>query len=225
MITADEIRTDIAECEKKISRLEKTWHLRDNYFDRENAAAELSGLVQYVARQREELAEAEAAERATRNTVDQLTAVATRSGNPAAVAVAHVVSGVAADSNPVANEPLHAVSVDEPLYGPTARAMRDALRKTLPAHANTGDSDPDVEEALRRIKPRKSAALEKIAAHFTTHRPADPMTEAARMTVALRTAGGAAAARPILRRLPFPAGRVSRGEYGQQVLAQVGGAR
>ncbi|MEV6102644.1 hypothetical protein [Nocardia sp. NPDC051981] len=223
MSTTDDIRTDITECEKRIARLERTWHLHNSHYDRQNAASELSGLVQYVARQREELAEAEAAERATQDTVDQLTAAATRSGDPAAVAVAHVVSGVAADSNPVANEPLHAVPVDQPLYGPTARAMRDAL-KALPATAHNGDSDPDVEEALRRIKPRKSAALEKIASHFTTHRPADPMTEAARMTVALRTAGSAAAARPVLRVLPFPTGQISRGEYGRRVLAQVGGA-
>lgn len=164
--------------------------------------------------------------------VRQLTAAAARSGNPAAVAVAYVVSGVAAtttapsgDSTPVTNEDRRVIPVDEPLYGPAARAMRDALRETLPTTARTGDSDPDMDEMLRHIQPRKSAALEKVAEYFTEHRPADPMTEAARMTVALRTAGSAAAARPVLRVLPFPAGRMTRGEYGQRVLAQVGGAR
>ncbi|MEU2134428.1 hypothetical protein ABZ587_40150, partial [Streptomyces sp. NPDC018352] len=185
---------------------------------------ELSGLVQYVAQQHRYLAQVEAAERATQNTVDQLTAAATRSGEPAAVAVVHVVSGVAADANPVANKPLHAVPVDQPLYGPTARAMRDALRK---APADNGASDPDMDEALRRVRQRPetrlTAQLSTVALHFTTHRPADPMTEAARMTVTLRTAGSAAAARPLLSRLPFPSGGVSRGEYGQRALAQVGG--
>ncbi|MER6607356.1 hypothetical protein ABT282_15940 [Streptomyces sp. NPDC000927] len=120
------------------------------------------------------------------------------------------------------------IPVDEPLYGPAARAMRDALR-ALPATAADGDSDPDMDEALRRIRQRPTAHttshLNTVGTHLTTHRPADPMTEAARMTVALRTAGSATAARPILRALPFPAGQITRGEYGQRVLAQVGGAR
>ncbi|MEU2134966.1 hypothetical protein, partial [Streptomyces sp. NPDC018352] len=70
MITADEIRTDITECEKKISRLERTWHLHNSHYDRQNASSELSGLVQYVAQQHRYLAQVEAAERATQNTVD-----------------------------------------------------------------------------------------------------------------------------------------------------------
>ncbi|MFF3730412.1 hypothetical protein ACFYXM_08865 [Streptomyces sp. NPDC002476] len=236
MSTANDIRTDIAECEKRIARLERTWHLHNSHYDRENAASALSGLVQYVARQREELAEVEAAERATQDTVDQLTAVATRSGNPAAVAVAHVVSGVAADSNPVADEPLHAVPVDEPLYGPAARAMRDALRKTT---AHTGDSDvidqirheddelgfeAEPEQQLPVVSPYTARKLIAVAHHLTEHRPTQRMTEVARMTVVLRTAGSAAAARPVLHALPFPSGGVSRGEYGRRVLAQVGGA-
>ncbi|MFF2964258.1 hypothetical protein ACFVT1_36445 [Streptomyces sp. NPDC057963] len=230
MTTADEIRTNITECEKKVARLERTWHLHNSHFDRENAASELSGLVQYVARQREELVAVEAAERATQATVGQLTAAATRSGNPAAVAVAYVVSGVTVtsdNSSPGADEDLHrVVPVDEPLYGPTARAMRDALRKTT---AHNGDSDPDADEALRRARQRPGARtashLSAVGTHFATHRPADPMTEAARMTVTLRTAGSADAARTILRRLPFPAGGVTRGEYGHRVLTQAGGAR
>ncbi|MFJ2374980.1 hypothetical protein ACIOZL_19555 [Streptomyces sp. NPDC087769] len=182
MSTTDEIRTDITECEKKITRLERTWHLHDNYFDRQNAAAELDSLVQQVARQREYLAEAEAAERATQDTVEQLTAAATRSGNPAAVAVAYVISGV----------------------------------KTT---ATAGDSDPDMDEALRqRPAARIAGHLSTVGTHLTSHRPDDPMTEAARMTVALRTAGSAAAARSILRRLPFPSGGVTRGEYGHRVM-------
>lgn len=56
-----------------------------------------------------------------------------------------------------------------------------------------------------------------VAAHFTTHRPADRMTDAARMTVALRTAGSAAAVRPVLRALPFPASRITRGKYALRV--------
>lgn len=107
------------------------------------------------------------------------------------------------------------IPVDEPLYGPTARAMRDALRTTT---AHTGDSDPDMDEALRRARQHGSART-------TKHLSADPMTDAARMTVALRTAGSATAARPVLRALPFPAGRITRGEYGQRILAQAGGAR
>ncbi|MFF8716184.1 hypothetical protein ACF07T_32835 [Streptomyces sp. NPDC015184] len=121
------------------------------------------------------------------------------------------------------------IPVDEPLYGPAARAMRDALRKTLPAAAHTGDSDPDMDEVLRRARQHGSARTTKhlsaVGTHLTTHRPADPMTEAARMTVTLRTVGSATAARPILRHLPFPSGGVTRGEYGQRVLAQAGGAR
>ncbi|TXS78673.1 hypothetical protein [Streptomyces sp. sk2.1] len=118
------------------------------------------------------------------------------------------------------------IPVDEPLYGPAARAMRDALRATT---AHTGDSDPDMDEALRRARQHGSAHTTKhlsaVGTHFTTHRPADPMTDAARMTVALRTVGSAAAARPVLRALPFPSGGVTRGEYGQRILAQAGGAR
>jgi hypothetical protein len=115
------------------------------------------------------------------------------------------------------------IPVDEPLYGPTARAMRDALH----ARANGGDSDPDMDEALRRARQHGSARTTKhlsmVGTHLTTHLPADPMTEAARMTVALRTTGSAASARPVLHALPFPAGRITRGEYGHRVLAQVGG--
>ncbi|MFJ8855120.1 hypothetical protein [Streptomyces sp. NPDC102437] len=108
------------------------------------------------------------------------------------------------------------IPVDEPLYGPAARTMRNALRAT------TGDSDPDMDEALRRARQRPATRianhLSVVGTHLTTHRPADPMTEAARMTVVLRTAGSAAAARPVLRFLPFPSGGVTRGEYGQRVL-------
>ncbi|MFB6813090.1 hypothetical protein ACFCV8_00885 [Streptomyces sp. NPDC056347] len=53
------------------------------------------------------------------------------------------------------------IPVDEPLYGPAARAMRDALR-ALTALANTGDSDPDMDEMLRRIQPRKIASLVQV---------------------------------------------------------------
>ncbi|MFB7845497.1 hypothetical protein ACFC34_00475 [Streptomyces sp. NPDC056053] len=113
------------------------------------------------------------------------------------------------------------IPVDEPLYGPAARAMRDALRATT-AHA--GDSDPDMDEALRRVRQR--SALSKVAEYFTEHRPADPMTEAARMTAALTAVGlDVAAARPVLRSLPFPDTGITRGEYGHRVLAQAGGAR
>ncbi|MFE2930637.1 hypothetical protein [Streptomyces sp. NPDC059278] len=47
------------------------------------------------------------------------------------------------------------IPVDEPLYGPTARAMRDALRNTT---ANDGDSDTDMDEALRRARQRPAMA-------------------------------------------------------------------
>ncbi|MEE1774469.1 hypothetical protein PUR34_41440 [Streptomyces sp. JV185] len=119
------------------------------------------------------------------------------------------------------------IPVDQPLYGPAARTMRDALRKTT---AHNGDSDPDMDEALRRVRQQPASSrlanqLVTVAAHFATHRPAAPMTEAARMTLVLRTAGSAAAARPVLRALPFPSGGVSRGEYGQRILTQVGGVR
>ncbi|MFF4661971.1 hypothetical protein [Streptomyces sp. NPDC001282] len=225
MITADEIRTDIAECEKKIARLERTWHLHTSHYDRENAASALSGLVQHVARQREELAEAEAAERATQNTVDQLTAVATRSGNPAAVAVAHVVSGVAADSNPVANEPLHAVPVDQPLYGPTAHTGDSDVIDQIRDEDDELGFEAEPEQQLPVVSPYTTRKLLAVAHHLTEHRPTQRMTEAARMTVALSAAGSAPAARPVLRALPFPKGQISRGEYGRRVLAQVGGAR
>lgn len=55
--------------------------------------------------------------------------------------------------------------------------------------------------------------LAAIAAHLTEHRPTALMTEAARMTVALRIARTASDARPLLRRLPFPTGGITRGEY------------
>ncbi|MFJ2882420.1 hypothetical protein ACIQGT_14135 [Streptomyces sp. NPDC093108] len=80
---------------------------------------------------------------------------------------------------------------------------------------------------LRRI-PTGAVSLHHLSTvgtHFTTHRPDDQMTEAARMTVALRTARAASVARPLLGRLPFPTGGITRGEYGQRVLAQIGGPR
>lgn len=111
------------------------------------------------------------------------------------------------------------IPVDQPLYGPAARTMRDALRKTT---AHNGDSDPDMDEALRRVRQQPASSrlanqLVTVAAHFATHRPTDRMTDAARMTVALRTAGSAAAVRPVLRALPFPAGGITRGEYALRV--------
>ncbi|MFC9429279.1 hypothetical protein [Streptomyces sp. NPDC056987] len=52
-----------------------------------------------------------------------------------------------------------------------------------------------------------------VVRHLAVHRPADAMTEAARMTVALRIAGTAAAARPLLALLPWPTAGITRGEY------------
>ncbi|MFD4855127.1 hypothetical protein [Streptomyces atratus] len=68
------------------------------------------------------------------------------------------------------------------------------------------------------VRPAVARQITAVAAHFTTHRPTDRMTEAARMTVALNTVGNnAAAVRPILRALPFPAGGITRGEYALRV--------
>ncbi|MGW1840679.1 hypothetical protein [Streptomyces sp. NPDC002067] len=79
-------------------------------------------------------------------------------------------------------------------------------------------SDPIATEALRRAHAADAQILLKkqltdVAAHLTARRPSDLMTEAARMTVALGVTGTAAGAQPLLRRLPFPTGGITRGEY------------
>ncbi|MFE2941011.1 hypothetical protein ACFXKG_18400 [Streptomyces sp. NPDC059255] len=52
-----------------------------------------------------------------------------------------------------------------------------------------------------------------VARHLAAHRPGAPMTEAARLTIALRIAGTGAAARPLLAVLPWPTAGITRGEY------------
>ncbi|MFG2225364.1 hypothetical protein [Streptomyces sp. NPDC048644] len=69
------------------------------------------------------------------------------------------------------------------------------------------------EGAGARRSIRIGQQLHAVAQHLTIRRPADPMTDAARMTISLRVARTAPAARPLLRRLPFPAGGITRGEY------------
>jgi len=64
--------------------------------------------------------------------------------------------------------------------------------------------------------------LHAIADHLTRHRPDAPMTEAARMTLALHTAGTAQAARPLLAALPWPNAGITRGEYAQRVTTSGG---
>ncbi|MGW2258992.1 hypothetical protein ACWCXE_14300 [Streptomyces sp. NPDC001780] len=70
---------------------------------------------------------------------------------------------------------------------------------------------------LSDTPPRPADMLLAVAKHFTEHRPASPMTEAARMTVALRIAGTAPAAQPLLRVLPFPSRGITRGEYALRI--------
>lgn len=83
--------------------------------------------------------------------------------------------------------------------------------------ATTANSD--TEEALRRVqgrpaRPRRPSALvAAVAAHLSEARPDAVMTEAARMTLALRVAGTPAAARPLLAALPFPEMGITRGEF------------
>lgn len=55
--------------------------------------------------------------------------------------------------------------------------------------------------------------LIRIADHLTEHHPTDVMTEAARMTLALHTAGSATASRPLLQLMPWPTNGITRGEY------------
>ncbi|MEW1719800.1 hypothetical protein [Streptomyces sp. NPDC093109] len=72
----------------------------------------------------------------------------------------------------------------------------------------------DHRSAIANALPEAATgALRAITAHFETYRPEAVMTEAARMTVALGITGSAAASRPILRILPWPTGRITRGEY------------
>ncbi|MFE5662435.1 hypothetical protein ACFQ7W_00695 [Streptomyces niveus] len=59
--------------------------------------------------------------------------------------------------------------------------------------------------------------LRSIAQHLQAHRPADTMTEGARLAVALGITGSAPASRPVLAVLPFPARGVTRGEYALHV--------
>ncbi|MFI6700294.1 hypothetical protein ACIBJC_15175 [Streptomyces sp. NPDC050509] len=60
---------------------------------------------------------------------------------------------------------------------------------------------------------RTSALLRAIVQHLTAHRPDGRMTDGARLTVAVGTAGTATAARPVLRIMPWPARGITRGEY------------
>lgn len=59
--------------------------------------------------------------------------------------------------------------------------------------------------------------LHSVARHLQTYRPADTMTEGARLTVALGITGSAPASRPVLAALPFPTRGVTRGEYALHV--------
>ncbi|MFE7105611.1 hypothetical protein ACFU98_10700 [Streptomyces sp. NPDC057575] len=130
--------------------------------------------------------------------VRKLTATAVATGQPRLVAALYiaglVVTPVVATANPT-----------------RTWAILDDTIETI----DREDDKDDYEQEPEQLVARQMLA---VASHFTTHRPADRMTDAARMTVALRSAGSAFAARPVLRALPFPKGRITRGEYGQHVL-------
>ncbi|WP_030747567.1 hypothetical protein [Streptomyces sp. NRRL F-5135] len=97
---------------------------------------------------------------------------------------------------------------------PGAAARRVVAAGTIRRHAGRTLTVRATETGTTiAIAPRSAELLRQVAEHLTTHRPADPMTEAARMTVALRVAGTAPAASPLLRALPFPSGSITRGEY------------
>ncbi|MBK3596293.1 hypothetical protein, partial [Streptomyces sp. MBT51] len=64
--------------------------------------------------------------------------------------------------------------------------------------------------------PRTTVARQvaAIAEYLTQQRPVDRMTAAARMAVALKAVGSdTAAVHNVLYVLPFPTGRITRGEY------------
>lgn len=97
------------------------------------------------------------------------------------------------------------------------------LPSLQPSPSDSGQQD----EALRRATGRPLRApssrfaggstrrqLLVIAEHLTGTRPTDVMTEAARMILALHTAGSAPASRPLLALMPWPTAGITRGEYG-----------
>ena len=92
--------------------------------------------------------------------------------------------------------------------------------------AHNGDSDPDMDEALRRIPdrttPRKVA---EVAEHLTVVNPGNPMTDSARYLTAVTVTGSVARVQPLLRELPaleqLPAG-TTRADYAQHIAMSGG---
>lgn len=79
-------------------------------------------------------------------------------------------------------------------------------------------SDVNMSEALRRAQfPPLPALIARIADHFAAQRPEAQMTDAARLTVAVRVAGSAQQARPLLRQLPYPETGTTRGAYASRL--------
>ncbi|GGX55833.1 hypothetical protein [Streptomyces noursei] len=86
------------------------------------------------------------------------------------------------------------------------------------------EGDQKASKAGRRV-PRSSheqrahiaSLLTVLADHLGSERPDEPMTEAARMTVALNVAGTKRTVQPLLRLLPWPTHRQTRREYADQL--------
>ena len=84
--------------------------------------------------------------------------------------------------------------------------------------AHNGDSDPDMDEALRRARA-------EVAEHLTAVNPGNLMTDSARYLTAVTVTGSVARVQPLLRELPaleqLPAG-TTRADYAQHIAMSGG---